>query len=68
METSTIAEIKAKTTLNISDIRIILGSGKNSTYALIERAIKNNLFPVKRVGKKYYVPSEQFWEWFESYD
>lgn len=55
-----------KTTLTADDVQLIMGCGKNNLYILMHEAIQNNLFPVKQIGKKYYIPAEPFWRWFNA--
>ena len=53
-----------KTTLTADDVQSIMGCGKNNLYILMREAVQKNLFPVKQIGKKYYIPAEPFWKWF----
>ena len=59
-------DLRIKMTLTPRDIQVIIGCGKNNAYALIENAMATNLFVVKKIGKKYFIPSEQFWAWYNS--
>lgn len=58
--------IKEKITLFPEDIQDIIGCGKNNLYKLIKEARQNNLFVVKQIGQKYYIPAESFWKWFNN--
>ena len=55
-----------KTTLTADDVQSIMGCGKNNLYILMREAVQKNLFPVKQFGKKYYIPAEPFWKWFNT--
>ena len=61
-------DLKSKYTLTCTDIQQIIGCGKNKSYSLIEDAIINSLFTVKKLGKKYFIPAESFWTWYNSPD
>lgn len=53
-------------TLTPRDVQVVIGCGKNNPYALIENAMATNLFVVKKIGKKHFIPSEQFRAWYSS--
>ncbi|WP_294856137.1 hypothetical protein [uncultured Oscillibacter sp.] len=59
-------DIKEKATLSTADIQKITGCGRGSAYALVNEAKQKNLFPVKQIGKKFYIPAEPFWNWFNT--
>lgn len=59
-------DIREKITLSAVDIQNIMGCGKNSTYDLLNEAIYNKLFVVKKIGRKFYIPADPFWKWFYS--
>lgn len=51
-------DIKEKITLFRENIQKIIGCGRNNTYALIANERRDNLFVVKQIGNKYYIPAE----------
>ena len=59
-------KIKSKPTLSVNDIQTILTCGKNVAYRTVDDALKDHSFAVKKIGKKYYIPAESFWLWFNT--
>lgn len=53
---------KVSAVYNIEDIISILNIGRNSAYNLI----KENSFPVVRIGKLIRIPKEPFEEWMNN--
>ena len=59
--------IEDKYTLTTLDIQKIIGCGRNAAYSLVSEAYKNDgPFIVKKIGVKFYIPSKQFFEWYNS--
>lgn len=52
-----------KETLNINDIKQILGIGFNSAYKIVQEHEKYN-FHVVKIGRKYLIPKKQFFQAF----
>jgi hypothetical protein len=52
-----------KITYNVYDIQEIVGCGRNAAYALVNEAREKKLFPVKQIGKKFYIPAQPFLDW-----
>lgn len=53
-----------KDTLEVSDIKKIMGCGINQAYELVNQAEKNKFFRVIRVGRKIKIPKDPFFKWY----
>lgn len=53
-----------KITFSVDDIKTIMDCGKNTAYSIVNEAVENKYFVVKRIGNKFYIPSESFWAWY----
>lgn len=49
--------------LTVREIGEILRIGRNNAYSLVQRAERENLFPVLRLGQQYRVPAQSFQQW-----
>jgi|WetSurMetagenome_2_1015567.scaffolds.fasta_scaffold29138_4 hypothetical protein len=48
-----------KAVYEVTDLMILLSVGRNKAYDLI----KQNLFPVRVLGRRYIIPKKPFEEW-----
>lgn len=57
-----------KIVYTVLEIQKLLGISRSKAYEVVDKAYnEKDMFPVKKVGKNYLVPKEEFHKWLNNF-